>query len=65
MEVQKVLQNPKQSKLSILRTAGRFLYPGVNASPLTGWEKYKLAPVTVLSPLAASAAGVLSGSVAS
>ena len=46
------LEIVEPSKLSISRTAGLFYTPELMQVPLLAGRKYKLAPVTVLFPLA-------------
>ena len=42
LEISMYLKNVESSKLTILRISGHFLYPGVNANPLTGWKKVQV-----------------------
>ena len=42
LEFSMYLKNVESSKLTILRIAGCFLYPRVNANPLTNWKKVQV-----------------------
>ena len=64
MGVHKVLGKTDELESNKLTETKLFRGLGVRSS-LNWLVEYKLAPVTVLSPLADSAAGLLSGSVAS